>query len=66
MEGDTLHGNGFTFANYSAQELRERTEAALGVWYNKPERDRLVERVMTTDFSWNASAEQYLALYEGI
>lgn len=66
VEGDTLHGNGFTFANYSAQELRERTEAALGVWYNKPERDRLVERVMTTDFSWNASAEQYLALYEGI
>ena len=66
VEGDTLHGNGFTFANYSAAELRERTEAALGVWYNKPERDRLVERVMTTDFSWGRSAERYLELYEGM
>lgn len=66
VEGDTLHGNGFTFANYSAAELRERTEAALGVWYNKPERDRLVERVMTTDFSWGRSAKRYLELYEGM
>lgn len=66
VEGDILHGNGFTFANYSAAELRERTEAALGVWYNKPERDRLVERVMTTDFSWGRSAERYLELYEGM
>ena len=66
VEGDTLHGNGFTFANYSAAELRERTEAALGVWYHKPERDRLVERVMTTDFSWGRSAERYLELYEGM
>ena len=47
-------------------ELRERTEAAIGVWYNKPERDRLVERVMTTDFSWRRSAGQYLELYEGM
>ena len=66
VEGETLHGNGFTFANYSAAELRERTEAAIGVWYNKPERDRLVERVMTTDFSWRRSAGQYLELYEGM
>ena len=66
VEGETLHGNGFTFANYSAAELRERTEAAIGVWYNKPERDRLVERVMTTDFSWGRSAERYLELYEGM
>lgn len=66
VEGETLHGNGFTFANYSAAELRERTEAALGVWYDPAARDRLVERVMTTDFSWGRSAEQYLALYEGL
>lgn len=66
VEGDTLHGNGFTFANYSAQELRERTEAALAVWHDEAARARLLDRIMNVDFSWNASAEQYLSLYEGL
>ena len=63
MEGKTMHGNGFTFANYSSHELRDRIEAALGVW-NDPELcKKLVVKIMKTDFSWTASAEKYLALY---
>ncbi len=62
-EGKKLHGNGFTFANYSAEELRERTEAALDVWHDEERRKKLVAKIMKTDFSWSASAEQYLALY---
>lgn len=66
VEGETLHGNGFTFANYSPWELRERTEAALGVWYDIPARERLVRKIMTTDFSWGASAQKYLELYANL
>lgn len=63
MEGEEMHGNGFTFANDSPAELKERTEAALAVWQNAPLCKKLVSRIMRTDFSWKASAERYLALY---
>ncbi len=63
MEGKTMHGNGFTFANYSATELSDRIEAALEL-YDQPElRKKLVRKIMTTDFSWSASAEKYLQMY---
>ena len=63
IEGKTIHGNGFTFANYSADELKERTQAALALWYDLPLRRKFVSRIMNTDFSWSKSASQYDALY---
>ena len=60
----TIHGNGFTFANYSSDELRERTEAAIALWNNPEKRKAFVAKIMKTDFSWTASAEKYLALYD--
>lgn len=63
IEGKTIHGNGFTFANYSADELKERTQAALALWYDLPLRKKFVSRIMNTDFSWGKSASQYDALY---
>ena len=62
-EGDEIHGNGFTFANYSAAELAERTEAALALYADPKARRALVTKIMQTDFSWNVSARKYLALY---
>ena len=58
-----MHGNGFTFANYSADELYERTMAAVSLWRDTEKRKALVSRIMNTDFSWRASAEKYLAMY---
>ena len=65
-EGDQIYGNGFTFANYSSQELAERTEAALKLWEQPQKRDALVQRIMKTDFSWKASAFQYLEMYASL
>lgn len=65
-KGKKIHGNGFTFANYSAEELRERTEAALALYRDPENWKKLVSRAMKTDFSWKASAEKYLEMYEGI
>ncbi len=61
-----LEGNGFTFANYSSEELLDRIYAAATVWHDQEKRKNLVNRVMSVDFSWGVSAEKYLALYEGI
>ncbi len=65
-KGKTIYGNGFTFANYSADELKERTEAALWLWNDADKRKKLVSKIMKTDFSWGASATQYIALYNNL
>ncbi len=63
-ENGTIHGNGFTFSNYRSEELSERTLAAIELWHTEEKRIPLVERIMKTDFSWDASALQYLRMYE--
>ena len=63
MEGKTMHGNGFTFANYSSWELGDRIGAALELFHDKELCKKLVVKIMKTDFSWTVSAESYLALY---
>ena len=63
-EKGKIHGNGFTFANYSGAELLERTRAALLLWREPAKRDKLISKIMRTDFSWRASARGYLAMYD--
>ncbi len=62
-EKGNIQGNGFTFANYSADELAERTEAAVNVWRDAEQRKKLVRKIMSVDFSWKASAEKYIEMY---
>ena len=64
LDGDTICGNGFTFANYSASEFYERTCAAIELWNNESLRTKFVSKIMRTDFSWKNSAKKYLSLYE--
>jgi len=63
-EDGVQHGNGFTFANYSSEELLERTLAAADLWQNAEKRDSFVKKIMRTDFSWSRSAKEYLSMYE--
>ncbi len=58
-----IFGNGFTFAHYYYGELYERTNAAIALWRDKAARKKLVTKIMKTDFSWGASAEKYLEMY---
>jgi starch synthase len=62
----TMHGNGFTFANYLAEELKDRIEAALALWSDPEKRKKFVSKIMKTDFSWTASAEKYNELYRAL
>ena len=63
IDGEKINGNGFTFANYSAEELEERTRAAIELWNNKNLRSEFVHKIMNIDFSWKNSARKYLEIY---
>ncbi len=60
----TGEGNGFSFANFNAHELLFTLKDAIAVYDNdRPAWDKLVQQAMETDFSWAASAKQYLNLF---
>ncbi len=65
-ENNKIHGNGFTFANYRAEELSERTRAAIDLWNDEDRRQKLIGQIMRTDFSWNVSAIKYLEMYASL
>ena len=65
-DNGTIRGNGFTFANYSPWELKERTQAAIGVWYDAEIRNKLIGKIMRTDFSWKSSALKYIEMYNSL
>lgn len=58
-------GTGFSFANYNAHEMLYMVRYALSVFRDK-KRDwnKIVERAMKADFSWETSAKQYADMYD--
>ena len=61
----TDEGNGFSFFNYNAHDMLHTVRRA--VHYYKNNREvwyKLIVRGMTGDYSWYASAEKYMAMYE--
>ena len=66
VDNGEIKGNGFTFANYSAAELRDRIEAALALYNDAPQFKKFVSKITGTDFSWAASAEKYMEMYDSL
>ena len=58
-------GTGFSFSNYNAQEMLNTVRYAKSVFTDR-RRDwnKIVDRAMAADFSWNASALKYQELYD--
>lgn len=55
--------NGFVFHEYTPEALKEAISRAVAA-YQEPERwHKLIKNAFACDFSWEASAKQYLALY---
>ena len=59
-------GNGFTFANYNAHEMKDAVARAVELFKDKDAWAGLVDNVLAVDFSWNASAKKYLEMYRGL
>ncbi len=65
-EDGVMHGNGFTFYEYSGNVLYDRVCAALWLWNDTDRRKKYIAQIMRTDFSWNASAKRYLEMYQSL
>ncbi len=58
-------GTGFSFVNYNAHEMLGIIRYAEHVFYDKKrEWNKIVDRAMATDFSWNVSAAKYQEMYD--
>ena len=63
FDPQTSKGNGFTFNNCEARELFDAIKRALILYRHKRVWMELIKKVMRLDFSWEASAKEYLKLY---
>ncbi|KSV59304.1 glycogen synthase GlgA [Acetivibrio ethanolgignens] len=58
-------GTGFSFTNYNAHEMLNTIRYAKSVYFNKKrEWNKIIDRGMAKDFSWNSSARKYEELYD--
>lgn len=63
----TGEGNGFSFTNYNAEDMLNVIYYAMDIYYNrKQEWKKIVRNAMKCDYSWNVSADKYIALYEEV
>lgn len=57
-------GDGFSFANYNADEMLSIVNYSKHVYYDRKRQwNQMVDRGMNNDFSWNASKFRYEGLY---
>ncbi|MCC8049066.1 MAG: glycogen synthase GlgA [Clostridiales bacterium] len=57
-------GTGFSFANYNAHEMYFTIQRAMGLYHGKKrEWNKMIDRGMAVDFSWNSSARKYEEMY---
>ena len=58
-------GTGFSFTNYNAHEMLGTIRYAERIYYDrKREWNKIIDRAMAMDFSWQKSALQYQELYD--
>lgn len=56
--------NGFLFSKFDSEALEYTVNKAITLWQNdKPTFEKIVENALTTNFSWDKSAEEYLSIY---
>ncbi len=56
-------GNGFTFKNYTGEDLYNCTKRAYDGYWDKDGFKQLIKRAMQTDCSWQKSAKEYIKMY---
>jgi len=59
----TGEGTGFKFTLYQTEELWAALQRALMVYQDQTQWARLMKNAMSRDFSWEASAREYMKLY---
>ncbi|MCQ2543133.1 MAG: glycogen synthase GlgA [Lachnospiraceae bacterium] len=58
-------GTGFSFTNYNAHEMLATIRYAEKIYYDKKrEWNKMIDRSMAVDFSWEVSANKYQEMYD--
>ena len=58
-------GTGFSFSNYNAHEMLDCIRFAKHIYYNRRrEWNKIIDRAMAADYSWQVSAGKYQELYD--
>jgi len=63
---NTGRGTGFKFAEYSGEALLDTIYEALQAYKDQPRWQQLMRNGMMCDFSWDASAREYVKIYERV
>lgn len=63
---ETKLGNGITFKTYNAHDMYDAVKRAIELYHNKRQWKALRTNAMTHDFSWSASAKEYIKMYESL
>ncbi|MDR7089593.1 glycogen synthase GlgA [Cellvibrio fibrivorans] len=66
LESESGEANGFVFHGATAGELLAAIQRAISLFKQKDRWKQLQLNAMSKDFSWDASAKEYLAIYEQI
>lgn len=66
LDSDAEHGNGISFADYSASALLDALHRALRLYAQQERWPALVARAMAYDSRWSASARAYSQLYQHV
>jgi starch synthase len=59
-------GTGFKFSEYTGEGLLQTIRAALAAFDDKSNWQKLMRNGMAKDFSWTASAREYVRVYERV
>lgn len=62
----TGEGTGFSFKNYTSSDLYDCIVRALDTYKDSKAWNKIVRQAMSTDFSWQKSAGEYLKIYTNI
>ena len=63
----TGEGTGFSFGAYSAHDMMYVIRYAMDIYYNRRESwENIMKNAMAADYSWDVSADKYIALYRDI
>lgn len=66
-DDETGEGNGFTFKEYNAHDMLYTLRKAVALYTDcKDKWKALSQKCMKIDFSWNASAQEYIKLYNEV
>ena len=59
-------GNGYTFASYNPNDLKNQITRAIDDYHDTPNWKKKMYTVMTTNFTWEKSAHKYIDLYKSL